>query len=82
MSVNSPRCPVLWFVYILMHGREEWVLAQIVSQSNCVERLVRPMFPDYLSIFGNYGANNDKRIQSIDSTETFANGTSKDLTCK
>ena len=27
-------------------------------------------------------ANNDKRIQSIDSVETYAFGTSKDLLCK
>ena len=25
-SINSPRCPALWFVYILMPGTEEWVL--------------------------------------------------------
>ena len=27
-------------------------------------------------------ANNDKRIQSIYSTETYAHGTSKDLVCR
>ena len=26
--------------------------------------------------------NNDKRIQSVDSIETYAQGTSKDLVCK
>ena len=25
-SINSPRCPALWFVYILRPGKEEWVL--------------------------------------------------------
>ena len=29
-----------------------------------------------------FSANNDKRIQSINSIETFAYGTSKDLLCK
>ena len=37
-SINSPRCPSLWFVYILMPGKEEWVL----------------IFPDYLSVSGDY----------------------------
>ena len=38
------------FVYILMHGREEWVLIQFGSQHKRVERAVRPVFPDHLKI--------------------------------
>ena len=44
----SPRCPALWFVYILMRGNEEWVLVQLGSQHKCVERPIRSEFPDYL----------------------------------
>ena len=25
-SINSPHCPATWFAYILMPGKEEWVL--------------------------------------------------------
>ena len=39
------HCPVLRFVYILIHGKEEWVLTWLGSQHNCV---VRPVFIDYL----------------------------------
>ena len=46
--MNSPRCPALWFVYILMPGKEEWVLVYLGSQHKCVERPVRPVFPGYL----------------------------------
>ena len=31
-----------------MPGKEEWVLVKLGSQRNCVERPVRPVFPDYL----------------------------------
>ena len=53
-SIKSPRCPALWFVYILMPGKDEWVLAQLSSQHKCVERPVRPVFPDYLSVSYDY----------------------------
>ena len=33
-----------------MSGKEEWVLILLRSQHNCVERSVRPVFPDYLSV--------------------------------
>ena len=46
--MNSPRCPALWFVYILMSGKEEWVLVQLGSQHKCLEWPVWPVFPDYL----------------------------------
>ena len=46
-SINSPRCPALWFVCILIIVKEEWVLVQLGSQHKFVERLVRPVFPDY-----------------------------------
>ena len=46
--MSSPRCPPLWFVYILMPGKEEWVLVLLGSQHKCVERPVRPEFPDYV----------------------------------
>ena len=46
---SSPRYPALWFVYILMPGKEEWVLVQLGSQHKCVERPVRPEFPDSVS---------------------------------
>ena len=52
---NSPRWPALWFVYILMHGKEEWVLVQLGSQSKCTERPVRPVFSNYLSVSCDYG---------------------------
>ena len=32
------------FVYVFMHGREEWVLVQVGSQNKHVERPVRPCF--------------------------------------
>ena len=32
MGLYSICCPVLWFVYILMHGKEEWVLVELGSQ--------------------------------------------------
>ena len=47
--MNSPRCPALWFVYILIPGKEEWVLVYLGSQHKCVERPVRPVFPDSVS---------------------------------
>ena len=49
-STNSLNWPALWFAYILIHGREEWVLVLLGSQHKCVERPLRPMFPDYLSV--------------------------------
>ena len=60
-SINSPRCPALWFVYILMPSKEEWVLAQLGSQHKCVDRPVWPVFPDYLSVSYDYGKFNRKR---------------------
>ena len=41
-SINSPPCPALWFVYILMHSKGEWVLEQLVSQHKCAEWPVWP----------------------------------------
>ena len=31
MTINSPNYPAPWFVYILMPGKKEWVLAQLGS---------------------------------------------------
>ena len=45
--LTSPLCASLWFVYILIPGKEEWVLVWLGSQHNCVEPPVRPVFPDY-----------------------------------
>ena len=45
------------FVYNLMHGREEWVLAQLGSQHKRVERPVRPVLPDYFSVSCDYDRN-------------------------
>ena len=42
-------------VYILMHSREEWVLVQLGSQHKRVERPLRSVFPDYLSVSSDYG---------------------------
>ena len=53
--MNSHWCPDLWVVYILMHGKEEWIVVSLGSQHTCVERPVRSMFPDYLSVSCNYG---------------------------
>ena len=53
-SINIPRCPALWFVYILMPGKEEWVLVYLASQHKCVEWPVRFVFPDYLSASCDY----------------------------
>ena len=49
------RCPALWFAYILMPGKKEWVLVQLGSQQKCVERPVRPVFTDQLSVSCDYG---------------------------
>ena len=38
-SINSPDCPALWFVYALMHSREEWVLVYLGSQHKRMERI-------------------------------------------
>ena len=46
--------PALWFIYILMHGRQEWVLLQLGYQHKCVERPVWPVFPDYLFVSCDY----------------------------
>ena len=43
-SINSPRCPALWFVYILMHGREEWVLVSLGSRTASSARVSRLSF--------------------------------------
>ena len=56
--MNNPRCPALYFVYILMPGKEEWALVQLGSQHNCVELPVRPVFPDYLSVSYDYDVTN------------------------
>ena len=53
--MNSPRCPALWFVYILMPSKEKWVLVQLSSQHNCAERPVWSVFPNYLSVSCDYG---------------------------
>ena len=52
--MNSPRCPSLWSVYVLMFSKEEWDLVQLGSQHNCVERPIWPVFPDYLSVSCDY----------------------------
>ena len=52
--MNSPCCPALMFIYILMPVKEEWVLVQLGSQHKCVERPVRPVFPDFLSVSCDY----------------------------
>ena len=49
------------FVYILMLGREEWVLVELGSQQKCVKRPVRPVFPDYLSVSHDYDYNNNSK---------------------
>ena len=49
--MNSSCCPALWFVYILMHGKEECAPVSLGSQHKCVERPVRPVFRDYLPFF-------------------------------
>ena len=46
--------PAFSFVCILMDGREEWVLVQLGSQHKRVERSVRPVFPDFLSVSCDY----------------------------
>ena len=54
MGVNSVNRTAISFVYILMHGREEWVLVWLGSQHKHVERPVQPVFPDYLSVSCDY----------------------------
>ena len=49
------NCPDFRFVYILMHGREEWVLLLLGSQDKPKEWSVRPVFSDYLSNSYDYG---------------------------
>ena len=56
-SINSPRCPVPWFVYILMHGREEWVLISLGSEKKCVELPVRPVYPNCFFVSCDYADN-------------------------
>ena len=50
------------FVYILMPGNVEWVLAQLASQNNCVEQPVRRVLLDYLSVSYDYALNQIKKI--------------------
>ena len=56
-SINCPRFPPLWFVYILMPGKEERVLLQLGSQHKCVERSVRTVFPGYLFLVTMFATN-------------------------
>ena len=49
-SISSHHCPVLWIIYVMMHGKEEWDLIQFASQHKSVERAVRLVFPDYVSV--------------------------------
>ena len=55
LNINST---VISFVYILMHGREEWVLVYLGSQHKRVERPVQPLLPDYFSVSCDYGRSN------------------------
>ena len=57
-SKNISRCPAVWLVYILMPSKKEWVLMQLGSQHDCVERPVQPgvsrpsfLFLHYAHIF-------------------------------
>ena len=43
--------PAFRFIYILMHGREEWVLVQLGSQHKHIKWTVQSVFSEYLSIF-------------------------------
>ena len=38
-----------------MYGREEWVLESFGLQHKRVDRSLWPVFPDYLSVFSDYG---------------------------
>ena len=53
--INSPPSHALWFVYIWMRGKEEWVLVYLGPQHKSVEQPVQPMFPDCLSVSCDYG---------------------------
>lgn len=55
-------CPVSWFAYILLYGKEKWVLVLVGSQNNCVEKPVWPMFPDYLLFFCDYDSTNQIKL--------------------
>ena len=64
----------LWFVYILMHTREEWVLVQLSSQHKRIEWPVQPVFPDYLSVSYDYGDMNWSKVrQSRNANEAYIN---------
>ena len=39
--------PAFWFIHILIHGREEWVIVLLASQQKRVKQPVRPEYPDY-----------------------------------
>ena len=52
--MNCPRWSALWFAYILMHGKEAWVLVYLCSQCKCVERALWPVFPVYLTVSSDY----------------------------
>ena len=54
MGVHSLNSTAFLFVYILMYGREEWVLAQLGSPHKCVELPFWTVFPDYLSVSCDY----------------------------
>ena len=53
-ALYSPTALFLGFAYILMHGREEWVLVSLGSQHKSTELPVWPVFPDYLSVSYDY----------------------------
>ena len=75
MGVHSLNSPAFLFVYILMHGGEEWIVVQLGSQNKRIERPVRPVFQDYLSVSCDYVHDNrrqeKKRFLSL-SPEQFS----------
>ena len=61
--------PSLWFVYILIPGKEKCVLVYLGSRHKCLQRIVRPVFPDYLSVSCDYNYIN--KSQQLGFWQTF-----------
>ena len=66
---NQPYYPAFRFVYILMHHRKEWVLAQLGSQHKRIEWQVWPVCPDNLQVSFDYESFNFNSAGAIQNKE-------------
>ena len=69
MECPQPYYPAFRFVYILMHHRKEWVLAQLGSQHKRIEWQVWPVCPDNLQVSFDYESFNFNSAGAIQNKE-------------